>query len=288
MLPNETEAIAKIASELRSDFEAAERLHNVVVGMLSGTWRPPTRGLSPLVLFSIAGLMTKACKTYRAIQHVCAAGLGQDATVLLRSLYETMVAVLFILQKRSRERAVIYQAYGIASGLKMLHAWKRTPGLKRRATKSVIAQTEQACHQWAAQLPPGTDYSRHWSGKRSLEQAAKALRGAVSYDLFYRYASPFAHAADLVDHMDLRSAPVFAMRLIPGDLHVAGTLAVARLMLWLTASRVNERFRLGCDEPLEAERPPDVRRFELVADGDGTSVHDAHGGAPRRGRLAPT
>ncbi len=88
------------------------------------------------------GLLTKGCKNFRSIQILCERGLHDDASALVRVLMETTVAVLFILQKASRRRALGFHAHSIGQSLKMLDEWKKTPGLKRKATKAALKQTQ--------------------------------------------------------------------------------------------------------------------------------------------------
>src|SRR5438128_790798 len=111
-------------------------LHDVVVNMFGGNWKiTKTKGLDEVVTYTVAGLLTKACKTFRAVRVLCAAGLGTDAGAVARSLFETTIAIVFILKTRSKERARIFHAYDAEQRLKMLDHWKRTKGLKRKATK---------------------------------------------------------------------------------------------------------------------------------------------------------
>jgi len=56
---------------------------------------------------------------------------AEDANALVRVLMETTVAIAFVLQKKSKERTLIYRAHGIAQSIKMLIEWKNTRGLKR-------------------------------------------------------------------------------------------------------------------------------------------------------------
>ena len=53
----------------------------------------------------------KALKTFRGIQVVSEIGLWQDNLTLLRVLFETTLAALFVLQRNSRLRARMYLAH---------------------------------------------------------------------------------------------------------------------------------------------------------------------------------
>jgi hypothetical protein len=132
MLPHETEVMAAIAEKYRVQLAGMAALHDAVVGMMTaGAWtiqRP--RGLDSFVVETMIGLLTKACRTFRAVELLSERGFHDDAHALVRVLMETTVAVMFILQKGSKRRALIYHAHGFAQNLKMLNEWKQTPGLK--------------------------------------------------------------------------------------------------------------------------------------------------------------
>ena len=64
MLPYEEEVRHVIASRHREELEAMTSLHEVVMRMLTaGTWTVTrSRGISPFVVRTMAGLLTKASK----------------------------------------------------------------------------------------------------------------------------------------------------------------------------------------------------------------------------------
>ena len=84
MLPHETEVRVEIASKYRTQLDAMTGLHDAVMGMLvGGSWTVrKTRGLAPFVAETMIGLLTKACKTFRAVQILCESGLHLDASAL--------------------------------------------------------------------------------------------------------------------------------------------------------------------------------------------------------------
>jgi hypothetical protein len=257
-LPNEMEAVERIACRYSTEIDALTELHNAVVSMMtSGQWTVrKKRGLNRKVVWTILGLLTKACKTCRSVQILCERGLIEDANALTRVLMETYIAIAFILQKRSRERVLIYHAYASAQDLKLLNEWKTTPGLKRKATKDVIKQANEATLIWAKQLPAGTDFKHHWSGKRSFQEAVKALRGEAAYSTLYRFASSMTHASDFAAHVEIdhdSGEPVWQL-----EPHTRGFEApcyAARELLWRAATRIDQRLGLGFSALLTAHKP---------------------------------
>ncbi|MBI1874655.1 MAG: hypothetical protein HYS05_12345 [Acidobacteria bacterium] len=191
------------------------------------------------------GLLTKACKTFRAVQILCERGLHEDASALVRVLMETTIAIAFILQKKSKERTLIYHAYGMAQEIKMLNEWTNTRGLKRKAPKAILNQANEALRDYLKRLPEGTDVSRHWSGKRTLQQAMQALRGDVMYATLYRHTSAISHASDFGAHFEVDPSDEFVWEIEPQVPGFEAPSYAARELLWAAANRIDERFELG-------------------------------------------
>ena len=248
MLPRETEVMAEIATKYRVQLEGMTGLHDTVARMLTNDSWPirKTRGVNPLVANTMVGLLIKACKTFRAIQILCERGFREDANAAVRVLMETTVAIAFILQKKSKQRALIYHAHGIAQSIKMLNEWKNTPGLKRKVPQSVMKQATDELDRHVALLPAGTDVRRHWSGKANLQEAVKALRGAAMYATLYRFTSSISHASDFGIQFEID--PTTGDPLWKIEPTVTGFEApsyAARQLLWSAANRIDQRLGLG-------------------------------------------
>jgi hypothetical protein len=93
-----------------------------------------------------------------------------------------------------------------------------------------------------------------------LEEAVKDLKGDVSYAIFYRHTSGFAHVADFREHVVYDEvADRIYFKLQPGSEHIDGVASVSRAMLWMAAARINERLGLGFEAALEPHRPPKLK-----------------------------
>lgn len=250
-LPHEADVASDIATRYSASLDAMTALLVVVVNMLSVDWEVPTRGLNRTVVFTVIGLLVKACKTFRSIQVLIERGLTADANALMRVLMETIVAILYILQKQSRQRALIYHAYSMSQSLKMLREWQRTPGLKRKAPKAAIEAAERELAEYQRRLPAGVDVRGHWSGKPNLLHAMRALRGDVMYATLFRHTSSASHASDFAAHVefDLTGHMIFKLAPVADD-DVIRRSGVGREVLWIAANRINERFKLGFDAEL--------------------------------------
>jgi hypothetical protein len=248
MLPHETEVMAEIAAKYRVQLDGMTGLHDTVLSMIAADrWTiRKKRWINPFVVQTMMGLLTKACKTFRAIQILCERGFREDANALVRVLMETTVAILFILQKRSKQRTLIYHAHGIAQSIKMLNEWKNTPGLKRKATTAMLKRANEELAEYVTQLPAGTDVKRHWSGKPNLQEAVKALRGDAMYATLYRHTSSISHASDFGAQFEVD--PTTGDPVLEIEPTVKGLEApsyAARELLWNAANRTDQRLGLG-------------------------------------------
>ena len=238
----------EIAAKHRVQLDAMTKLHDAVVAMMSaGSWTIQNkRGLNPVVVQTMIGLLTKASKTFRAIQVLCERGLQDDANALVRVLMETTVAIAFILQKKSKERTLIYHAHGIAQNIKMLNHWKNTRGLKRKATKAMLTQANEALDDYMKRLPLGVDVRRHWSGKPNLQEAVKTLRGDVMYAALYRFTSSISHASDFGAHFEVDPASDdLIWEIEPQVRGFEVPSYAARELFWNAANRIDQRLGLG-------------------------------------------
>ena len=266
-LPHEAEVIAEISTKYRVQLNAMTTLHDAVVSMMTaGSWTiRQKRGLAPFVAETMMGLLAKAFKTFRAIHILCERGLHRDASALVRVLMETTIAIAFILQKKSKERAIIYHAYGTAQQIKMLNEWKNTRGLKRRAPKAILKQLNDALADCLKRLPPGTDVKRHWSGKPSLQEAMKALRGEMMYAMLYRHTSSISHASDFGAHFEVDpTSDDFVWEIEPQTRGFETPSYAARELLWNAANRIDERLGLGFSATLAPHKlsKADVQKGE--------------------------
>ena len=260
MLPDETEVAAAVAAKHAKELAAMSELHDAVVGMMTvDQWTiRHTTGTKPFTIAIIMGLLTKSCKTFRSIQILCERGLHEDADALVRVLLETTVGVMFILQSRRRDkktnvlsptaqqRALTFYAYSLHQQLKMLMDWKKTPGLKRKATKGIIRNTEDAIVEVKKLLPAGTNFEKHWSGKGGFQQAVQALRQDTLYAVLYRHTSAISHVSDVGLHFEQDLATGELIWQVPPRVEgFEGPSYVARELLWVLASRIDERLGLG-------------------------------------------
>ena len=266
MLPHELEVTAEIATRYRAQLEAMTGLHDAVVAMMSaGSWTFTKRGLNPFVAETMMGLLTKASKTFRSIQILCERGLHEEANALVRVLMETTAAIAFILQKKARERTLIYHAHGLAQQIKMLNEWRSTKGLKRMASRQMLTHANDGLAVYLKRLPAGTDVKRHWSGKSGLQEAMRSLRADRMYATLYRFTSAISHASDFGAHFEVESTSgEFIWQIEPRTRGFEAPCYAARELFWEAASRIDQKLGLGFSEALTPYKltRTDVQRGE--------------------------
>jgi HEPN domain-containing protein len=255
-LPFESEVAAAVPESTSALLTRIDRLLERALAIVGegGVTITKTRGVKPLVINVVFGLYAKACKTLRTVRMLGAGGFAEDAFVLARTLFETAVAVRWILQSASLRRSQMYIAHMLLRDEQLLAEWKKTPGLKRWATKKRVATARARLAVYEARL--GSDViaslRRSWSG-RTLEQTAKAVGVQRVYQVFYRRASRPGHAADLPQHLAFAPDKVTVLKIGPGDFEaLEEVLRMSYLSFWLLLRRVDRRFGLGHDSDLEA------------------------------------
>jgi hypothetical protein len=258
MLPFDDQQVKEIWPNVRDEFNRADKLLDVVVALFFDPNATGTnyRGVNDTVLATVMALLAKVCRSHRAVAHTAVNGLGEDAMTLARSMYEVTMIVLFILQKpnKQKQRAAMYHAWAAHQQMKMFDKWKKTPGLRRQATKKHFAMGQKLIDTWVAKAG-GVDVSSHWSGSGGLENATRILREDRSYQTIYRYLSPYAHGSDVAGAIEVGADGRYVIDLIPNMKHTNEALELSRMVLWILAARINKQWGFGFKDRLDPLKP---------------------------------
>jgi len=267
VLPHEDEMVKAVWQHVRDPYNRAEQLHDFVVAEFFNPNMTVTKlPLNEFVLMTVMGLLTKACKTHRAVEILASKGLGEDAATVARSLYETALIVLFILKDDSKTRAAMYLTYAVGQKRKLLNSWQSSPSLKGLSPVG-IAEAKKQTNELIALWQPrcnGADALKHWSGRGSLEEAAKFIGEEGSYQSMYRVMSPHAHAADLFSHMEPQEEGPEMANLLPSPTFTAHALLMSSQFLWSIASQMDDAWGLGFTPRLEALKPKEPEASEIM------------------------
>jgi hypothetical protein len=238
----------------------------------------------------VLGLFVKACLSYRAIIHLCEAGLDRSAAPLSRSLLETYLNLTFLVRRRitlytfcngtkkpldlferkldTQFRTDLYCAYCVLRDEMMVGQWPKTPGLKR---------TGKAAHQKLSAIPSlhlatlGEQWKKRL-GKRpptcvGLHIADFAGSLGRSFYVLYRSAyavdSQSVHQSDALDYLDISdTADTIAPRWHSSIGDVRWKLRLSSMMFLGCVEELQKRFHFGQDINRRIhERAADLRSW---------------------------
>jgi hypothetical protein len=275
MLPSENALTAYIQSQLSEELSTARALLQLGCKTHSRLIESQTNGLSDVVKCTALGLYTKACKQYRSAIALCEIGLAEDADVIARSQFESLLALRFVLQPRvslgrfrtnlpaiptnyrAREfRARLYVAHQCLKPEKLAHDMDRTPRLNRLLKKSTKQVAAKDAVEWGKIIGPWYTIlnrsPRTYSGL-SVAKLSKALGLENWYVVVYGKQSSRVHASDALDYLDVQAASVYA-KLEPDPSGVPLRLQVSSRFFGLSTDIVNNQFGLGFDSQITSLR----------------------------------
>src|SRR5262249_21128927 len=141
-------------------------------------------------------------------------------------------------------------AHALAQGIKMLNEWARTKGLKRKASKAMLQRMNVELASALSKLPAGTDVKKHWSGKGSLQEAMRTLKGDEMYATLYRHTSSISHVSDFAAHFSFDEDNEMVWEIDPRLEGFEAPSYAARQLLWAAAHLIDAKFGLGYDSIL--------------------------------------
>lgn len=142
--------------------------------------------------------LSKAFKTHGAILDLCEAGYGEDATVLVRILFEIMIYMLSILKDTSDETAYRYLNYDWVLRKKMFDYAKTKPELvdnmnKRKGEKEHSLIIKEIEDQYKIVQEKYKYKNNRWSVDDIAKMAENVGRGDA-YKTIYKLQCQFSHS----------------------------------------------------------------------------------------------
>jgi hypothetical protein len=253
MLPNEAETTAAIRAKFATVVERMERALAATTQMLTGgaLTITATVEINRQTVIVLVWLLAKMCKTFRAFQLVCLRGLGEDAGVLLRVLFEHALCARWVLNSEPTLRAQYVLAHAAYRSLVMARGVHAASGDHR--FEEPLAQLQKHADEWSQTLGPEVfeQIKRSWC-PGGIQAAAREIGWILQYAVIYRETSSFAHASDIASHVFLPPDGGLVVHLRPSDEKVRQFSDFAMLFLLGAASDVNEGLGLGHDESLRS------------------------------------
>jgi hypothetical protein len=289
LLPNERANRALVRARSKMLLSQATDLHRVAVAVLQQSLggaeqsglRIPNSHIDSTVVFVALGLYVKACKQHRSVQLLARAGLSPDALAIARNLFETTLALVFILRKQirlrrgfspahpsglslsaiqrrplsTRFRARLYQANLVFEQERTRDEFARTPRIKREARRitkrlpQLIAEAEKAIGpEWTRRLRQARSYSGV-----SLKELALSMGFRGAYATHYRFASWTVHALDLNRYIAFDPSKNASMiSLAPNADYVDQALSIGNVLLFQCIHLFDDRFELKHKRALQS------------------------------------
>jgi Family of unknown function (DUF5677) len=283
MLPFEDRAQQDVEADHHNDLVESRELLQLALDMIGSDGRgnlripaEPVLGVTDQARSLALGLYAKACKQFRSIIILAERGFRGEVTVLTRSLFETTLAMNFIMNesvalKRDGKafdpdpsrplttdlRALLYGAHAVFTEAKRSRQWSERPELKssmglRVDPKVIAAQTA------AAKTAVGEKWWEALKGGQaglSVRNLADSL-GVFSYYLMvYGDQSEVAHAGDGFMHFDLEDDGEHgSLDLSPSPVSIGGLLQLACLVFLGALTGIHNRLKFGdaVDKKLDA------------------------------------
>jgi hypothetical protein len=214
---------------------------------------PRALGMAPKVVIP---LYAKLLKTVRSIRVAASLSLVEDAQVLCRTLAETAVAIRYILQKKSAQRAEEYVAHTLMRTKNVMKKWKNTPGLKR-ARRPIEKATDQHLKSFAHIGEKRLKELTTWySGDQRLVDTFKRVGFEKFYQVLYLHFAGVQHVSDADRHIAFDEKGTLTVLLgssSEGQMNML--LHTSNALLWMTIARVGKKFKLGYEAEIQSMRP---------------------------------
>ncbi len=256
-LPNEASTREEMQRQCRSDFEQLDKTIDLCLSLISkseGLRITPKR--THLVGFVVMSLFQKMIKSARAVRVLSELGLTGDANVVCRGLFETQVALRWILERDWDTRARHYVVYIWKRTETMGNAWCARPELKETG-EGILKQVRVAIDSAKRGLGAAVvdRLKRSYDGGSGLEQTAVAVGLGPEYDVLYRRLSQAAHAEDMPDHVNQKNLDAIELKASGSWTQVRFALFSCRHILCDSALTVTSAMELGYAAAIDALRP---------------------------------
>lgn len=144
--------------------------------------------------------LTKGYKTHGAILQLCKSGYGEDAGILVRSLFELLITLLYIIDDSTEERAYRYMSYDWVMRKKMFETTiTNNPEIlskfnERRNSSKLDRELFEHVLDMAKKVEQKYAYKNGTWSDRDLRSMAQSVGRDSMYDLVYRLYSQNTHS----------------------------------------------------------------------------------------------
>lgn len=223
--------------------------------------KPPTRNVGDVARATLNYLFGKSCDTYQSIQILCKTGFGRDALILVRSLLENLITILYMFQeeKKTEERIAEWIQFDLRDRRILLDAIEREP-TDFFKVKGKWVEKKSEIRKSYEQLPERIKKKQGWN----YEQLAREVGLEAQY-IYYRHLSSLVHptSTGAKGYMAVKKNRVL-IRVGPDSKSIPNALVFGHHYFWMILNQVNSVFNLGEEENLAThEKLYSVRREKL-------------------------
>jgi hypothetical protein len=223
--------------------------------------KPPRRVVGDMSRATLNYLLGKSRDTYQSTQILCKTGFGRDALILVRSLLENLIIILYMFEdeKGIEERIREWIQFDLRDRKILLDAIEREPtDLFKVKGKWLNKKCE--IRESYEQLPEKIKKKQGWS----YEQLARKVGLEAQY-IYYRHLSSLAHptSTSAKGYMMVEKNRV-VIRVGPGEKAIPNALVFSHRYFLMILNKVNSVFDLNEDENLEKhERLYSIRKQKM-------------------------
>jgi Family of unknown function (DUF5677) len=240
--------------EIRSLLRINARLARLLKGAL-GALRLSLADLSPaqaLVIFAA----TKASKTHSSILVLCRRGAGEDAAIILRSMFELALDVKYISADASGDRAERWLDYDWVNRYEVRIDKRRLDNVSLSETELEIEKQAQRVQSkwgfWRKRKDGRLVAPQDWSGESTF-RLAQLVEWEEHYHTVFRLCSNLAHSATRTanDYVSSEADGSLQLHVGPSTNYVTPVLYSAGAYL-ITAGTALCELVGGLEAPLQA------------------------------------
>ena len=277
LLPHETSIQTAIARLLKQELNCASNLLTFGISLMGKKDLHQVHLPHDSVVTAV-GLFVKASISFRAIIHLCAAGLDRSAMPVSRSLFETSLNLTFLIRRRvvlyqfndskrkprtkwelfgkrlsPRFRTALYNAWCVLKDEKMANDQSRTPGLKR-AGRRFRKKLDEVVRPYVDDI--GSDWESRIKGKNtcvglSISDFAASLGNNFQrwHRIVYALDSQSVHQTDMLNYLTANEeTAAFSPRWHSSPQEVKEALHKASVTYHCCVDELNRRFDFGKNE----------------------------------------
>lgn len=205
-----------------------------------------------LMVFSLG----KGYKTQSAILSLCKMGYGEDAFVLTRTLFESMISLYYISADETNERAERFFAYDAVLRHEMLKNQIDKAGtldklIEKSRDPRLSTAVVQKISDEESEVQSKYKYKKGWSDK-SLRDMADAVHRLDAYNTVYKLQCQIAHNATRSMNEYAKETPEgIVLEIGPSENLVEETLVIVFDCFYHIVKAYNEHYIVGFNTALE-------------------------------------